>query len=49
MDAALGEFRRKGFRDTSVADIMRAADLGIGTFYNYFNSKVICMGNFIIV
>ena len=39
MDAALGEFRRKGFRDTSVADIMRAADLGIGTFYNYFNSK----------
>lgn len=39
MDAAVREFSRKGFRDTSVADIMEAADLGIGTFYNYFNSK----------
>ncbi len=39
MDAAVREFSRKGFRDTSVADIMGAAELGIGTFYNYFNSK----------
>lgn len=39
LDAAVGEFSRKGFRDTSVADIMSAADLGIGTFYNYFDSK----------
>ena len=39
LDAAVKEFSSKGFRDTSVADIMRAADLGIGTFYNYFASK----------
>lgn len=39
LDAAVKEFSRKGFRDTSVADIMKAADLGIGTFYNYFTSK----------
>ncbi len=39
LDAAVKEFSRKGFRDTSVADIMGAAELGIGTFYNYFNSK----------
>lgn len=37
--AAVAEFSRKGYRDTSVADIMNAADLGIGTFYNYFGSK----------
>ena len=29
----------QGFKETSVADIMNAADLGIGTFYNYFESK----------
>lgn len=39
LDAAVKEFSCKGFRDTSVADIMKAADLGIGTFYNYFTSK----------
>ena len=39
LDAAVEVFSRKGFRDASVADIMRAAALGIGTFYNYFNSK----------
>ena len=37
--AAVQEFSQKGFRETSVADIMNAADLGIGTFYNYFQSK----------
>ncbi len=39
IDAAVKEFAAKGFRETSVADIMNAADLGIGTFYNYFQSK----------
>ena len=39
LDAAVREFSTKGFRETSVADIMNAADLGIGTFYNYFVSK----------
>ena len=39
LEAAISEFSKKGYKDTSVADIMSAADLGIGTFYNYFNSK----------
>lgn len=39
LDAAASAFSEKGFRETSVADIMNAADLGIGTFYNYFQSK----------
>ena len=39
LDAAVAEFSSKGYKDTSVADIMNAADLGIGTFYNYFSSK----------
>lgn len=39
LDAAVEQFSRKGFKDTSVADIMHEADLGIGTFYNYFQSK----------
>ncbi|WP_106626199.1 TetR/AcrR family transcriptional regulator [Selenomonas massiliensis] len=39
LEAAISEFSRKGYKETSVADIMSTADLGIGTFYNYFNSK----------
>ena len=37
--AALKLFGQQGFSDTSIADIMNEADLGIGTFYNYFQSK----------
>lgn len=39
LSAAVEQFSHKGFKETSVADIMNAADLGIGTFYNYFQSK----------
>ena len=39
LEAAISEFSKKGYKETSVADIMTAADLGIGTFYNYFASK----------
>ena len=39
LEAAVSEFSKRGYRETSVADIMSAADLGIGTFYNYFDSK----------
>ena len=39
LEAAISEFSKKGYKDTSVADIMSTADLGIGTFYNYFTSK----------
>lgn len=32
-------FAINGFSNTSIADIMHHANLGVGTFYNYFSSK----------
>jgi AcrR family transcriptional regulator len=32
-------FSRKGFKDTNVSDITKAANIGTGTFYNYYSSK----------
>ena len=37
--AALQKFAEKGFAETTVEDITEAADLGKGTFFNYFPSK----------
>jgi AcrR family transcriptional regulator len=37
--AAMELFARKGFTETTVEDITNAADLGKGTFFNYFPSK----------
>src|SRR5580658_6789893 len=37
--AALDLFARKGFSETTVEDITEAADVGKGTFFNYFPSK----------
>jgi AcrR family transcriptional regulator len=37
--AAMELFARKGFGETTVEDITNAADLGKGTFFNYFPSK----------
>lgn len=37
--AALALFARKGFAETTVEDITNAADVGKGTFFNYFPSK----------
>lgn len=37
--AALDLFARKGFNETTVGDITEAADVGKGTFFNYFPSK----------
>ena len=37
--AALGIFAKKGYAETTVEDITNAADLGKGTFFNYFPSK----------
>jgi AcrR family transcriptional regulator len=37
--AALDLFARKGFTETTVEDITEAADVGKGTFFNYFPSK----------
>src|ERR1700694_5155443 len=37
--AALDLFARQGFAETTVEDITNAADVGKGTFFNYFPSK----------
>jgi AcrR family transcriptional regulator len=37
--AALTLFAQKGFGETTVEDITNAADVGKGTFFNYFPSK----------
>jgi AcrR family transcriptional regulator len=37
--AALALFGKKGFAETTVGDITEAADVGKGTFFNYFPSK----------
>jgi AcrR family transcriptional regulator len=37
--ASLDLFARKGFSETTVEDITEAADVGKGTFFNYFPSK----------
>jgi len=37
--SALGLFGKKGFLETTVEDITEAADVGKGTFFNYFPSK----------
>lgn len=37
--AALDLFAKKGFAQTTVEDITNAADVGKGTFFNYFPSK----------
>lgn len=39
LDAATKVFKLHGFMNTSVSDIMRESNLGVGTFYNYFGSK----------
>ena len=37
--AALNLFAKKGYGETTVEDITEAADVGKGTFFNYFRSK----------
>ena len=39
LNAAAQEFKERGFLNTSISNIMQTAGLGVGTFYNYFNSK----------
>lgn len=39
LSAAIKLFAANGYKETSIADIMNEADLGTGTFYNYFSSK----------
>lgn len=39
LDVAKGVFARRGYRVANVADICRAARIGRGTLYQYFDSK----------
>src|SRR5262245_56569185 len=39
LDAAARLFAEQGYHDTSVPDIVRAAGVGHGTFYEYFGSR----------
>lgn len=39
LEAGAKLFDSCGFQSTSIADIMNEADMGVGTFYNYFSSK----------
>lgn len=39
ISTALSLFASRGFVETTIADIMKEAQLGTGTFYNYFTSK----------
>ncbi len=39
IEAATKLFAEKGLSETSIADIMKESKLGLGTFYNYFESK----------
>jgi len=41
--AARTLFIEKGFMDTSIVDIIDAANISKGTFYNHFNSKSECL------
>lgn len=39
LDAALAEFGKKGFSDSSIVSITSRAKVALGTFYTYFDSK----------
>jgi len=39
VDAAVGIFAKKGYRDTTLDEIAITAEFGKGTIYNYFESK----------
>lgn len=39
LDAALTLFSRKGYDNTSIEELSRAAGIGKGTIYTYFNTK----------
>lgn len=45
-DAALTLFRRQGVSHTTIRQIAQAADVGVGTFFNYFSSKEAVLAEF---
>ena len=41
VDVTMKLFIEKGFAETTIAEIASAADIGTGTFYNYFHSNIL--------
>ncbi len=39
IESAIKLFRKKGYDNTTIADIVEATDIGRGTFYKYFQNK----------
>lgn len=39
LDSAMALFAKQGFHDTTIEQITEAADIGKGTFFNYFSGK----------
>lgn len=44
--AAVELFSNKGFKESTIEEITKKADLAVGTFYNYFDSKEAMMLSF---
>lgn len=47
--AAERVFARSGFYETKMAEIAREAGVGVGTLYNYFESKDVIFGEIVVV
>jgi TetR/AcrR family fatty acid metabolism transcriptional regulator len=47
--AAERVFARSGFYETKMAEIAREAGVGVGTLYNYFESKEVIFGEIVLV
>lgn len=45
MQAALGVFAQKGYHSATIRDVVKAADVAVGTFYFYFPDKETLFGN----
>ena len=43
LDAAITEFARKGYPDTTIDDLIAAARMGVGSFYAHFAGKEQCL------
>jgi len=42
LDAAIGVFAERGFQGTTIDDVVAAAKVGVGSFYDLFDNKADC-------